>query len=163
MSTRFAASKPIRPVRCPLAKPVGSRLRHVDVLLALLAISGLNAGCHRQAAPESRPITRSEAAFLADNKRAMDRMMSGMAVKPRGDVDRDFALMMIPHHQGGIDMAVAELRYGRNGQLKALARAIVSKQRAEIAQMRRIIDDSTADARNSGTATAMPMPAGSSM
>jgi uncharacterized protein (DUF305 family) len=52
---------------------------------------------------------------------AMDRMMAGMMVKPSGDVDRDFVTMMLPHHQGAIDMAVAELRYGHNEQLKRIA------------------------------------------
>jgi uncharacterized protein (DUF305 family) len=30
----------------------------------------------------------------------MDRMITGMAAKPSGDVDADFAAMMIPHHEG---------------------------------------------------------------
>jgi len=55
-----------------------------------------------------------EVAYLTENKSAMDRMMAGMAVKPTGNVDADFAAMMIPHHQGAIDMAVAELRHGKN-------------------------------------------------
>ena len=56
---------------------------------------------------------------------AMDRMMAGMMVKPSGDVDRDFVAMMLPHHQGAIDMAVAELRYGHNEQLKRILPVIV--------------------------------------
>ena len=55
-----------------------------------------------------------EVAYLAENKSAMDRMMAGMAVKPTGNVDADFAAMMVPHHQGAIDMAMAELRHGSN-------------------------------------------------
>ena len=34
--------------------------------------------------------------------------------------------MMIPHHQGAIDMAIAELRYGKDKRLKRLAQVIVS-------------------------------------
>ena len=45
---------------------------------------------------------------------AMSKMMNRMAVKPSGDVDVDFVAMMVPHHQGAIDMAEMELRYGRN-------------------------------------------------
>jgi hypothetical protein len=42
----------------------------------------------------------------------MDKLMGDMDVKPSGDVDHDFAAMMIPHHQGAIDMGPSELRYG---------------------------------------------------
>ena len=41
------------------------------------------------------------------NEAAMTKMMAAMNVKPSGDVDRDFVAMMIPHHQGAIDMAQA--------------------------------------------------------
>jgi len=76
-----------------------------------------------------------EAPFLLENQDAMGRMMAGMAVQPSGNVDRDFALMMIAHHQGAIDMAKAELRYGRNEQLRRLAQGIVVEQDSEIAMM----------------------------
>ena len=66
----------------------------------------------------------------------MDRMMAGMNVKPTGDVDADFVAMMIPHHQGAIDMAVAELRYGKNEQLRRMAQEIIVNQQQEIAAMR---------------------------
>ena len=62
--------------------------------------------------------------------------MAGMAVKPTGDVDSDFAAMMIPHHQGAIDMAVAYLRYGNNEQLRRIAQEIIIEQWQEIAAMR---------------------------
>jgi hypothetical protein len=63
-------------------------------------------------------------------------MMAGMNVKPSGDVDRDFTAMMIPHHQGAIDMAQAELRHGRNEQLRRIAQEIIVEQQQEIAAMR---------------------------
>lgn len=78
----------------------------------------------------------SEGQFLTDNQRAMDRMMAGMAAKPTGNVDADFAAMMIPHHQGAIDMAVLELRYGHNEQLRRIAQEIIVDQQQEIAAMR---------------------------
>jgi Domain of unknown function (DUF305) len=77
-----------------------------------------------------------QAAFAAANEVAMSRMMAGMDIKPSGDIDRDFAAMMIPHHQGAIDMAVAELRYGRNEQLRRIAQEIVIEQQQEIEAMR---------------------------
>jgi len=78
----------------------------------------------------------TERAFLAGNAVAMDRMMKGMTVKPSGDVDSDFVNMMEPHHQGAIDMAVLELRYGRNEQLRRIAQEIIIDQQQEIDAMR---------------------------
>ncbi|AOB31293.1 hypothetical protein AKI39_12230 [Bordetella sp. H567] len=77
-----------------------------------------------------------EAAFLAENNAAMDRMMAGMAAKPSGDIDQDFVAMMAPHHQGAIEMAQAELRYGKNEQLRRIAQEIIVEQQQEIAAMR---------------------------
>lgn len=77
-----------------------------------------------------------EADFLAENQKSMETMMSAMEVAPSGDVDRDFVAMMIPHHQGAIDMARAELRYGHNEQLHRLAQEIIVEQQQEIAAMR---------------------------
>ena len=42
------------------------------------------------------------------------RMHAGMHVAPSGDPDRDFARMMVPHHQGAIDMARLELQFGKD-------------------------------------------------
>ena len=74
--------------------------------------------------------------FAAENEVAMTRMMDGMSVHPSGNIDEDFAAMMIPHHQGAIDMAMAELRYGKNEQLRRIAQEIIVDQMQEIAAMR---------------------------
>ena len=66
----------------------------------------------------------------------MKKMMTDMAVNPTGDVDADFVAMMVPHHQGAIDMAVAVLRHGRNPQIRRLAQEIIVTQQQEIAAMR---------------------------
>lgn len=81
------------------------------------------------------------AQFKAENHAAMDRMMAAMMVQPTGDVDRDFAELMIPHHQGAIEMAQAELRYGKNEQLKRIAQEIIVDQQQEIAAMRLALGD----------------------
>jgi hypothetical protein len=77
-----------------------------------------------------------EAPFLAENAAAMSKMMTAMAVKPSGDVDQDFVATMAPHHQGAIEMAQAELRHGRNEQLRRIAQEIIVDQTQEIAAMR---------------------------
>jgi len=82
-----------------------------------------------------------EASFLRENEAAMTRMMNAMDVKPSGDIDRDFVAMMAPHHQGAIDMAVIELRYGKNEQLRRIAQEIVVDQMQEIQAMNVAIGD----------------------
>ena len=85
------------------------------------------------------PLRRSsaaEATFLKENDAAMTKMMHDMAVKPTGDVDHDFVAMMVPHHEGAIDMAEAELRYGQNEQLRRIAQEVVAEELQEIAAMR---------------------------
>jgi uncharacterized protein (DUF305 family) len=74
--------------------------------------------------------------FMAESHAAMDRMMAGMNIILSGDVDHDFAAMMIPHHRGAIEMAQAELRYGHNEQLRRIAQEIIVEQQQEIAAMR---------------------------
>jgi hypothetical protein len=80
--------------------------------------------------------TTEETPFLIENEAAMEKMMNDMAAKPTGNVDADFVAMMVPHHQGAIDMAVAVLRYGHNAQIRRLAQEIIVTQQQEIAAMR---------------------------
>ena len=72
---------------------------------------------------------------------AVARMHVAMDVPFSGDADRDFARMMIPHHQGAIDMALAELRYGKDKRLKRLAQEIVVDQQQEITVMHLVLGD----------------------
>src|SRR5260370_30884007 len=65
----------------------------------------------------------------------MTKMMNDMAIKPSGDIDRDFVAMMAPHHQGAIEMAISELRCGKNEQLRRIAQEIIVDQMQEIAAM----------------------------
>lgn len=83
--------------------------------------------------------TGSEAtAFAKLMETAMTTMDTGMKQAPMtGDPDHDFAAMMIPHHQGAVDMAKAELLYGKNPVLRRLAQEIVVTQNSEITVMQR--------------------------
>src|ERR1700756_316653 len=111
-----------------------ARLRFPDrsqrlILLAIL----LAAATSVRAAPD-------ETAYLAENNNAMLKMMADMTIKPSGDVDQDFVAMMVPHHQGAVDMAQAELRYGKNEQLRRIAQEIIVDQLQEITAMRLALD-----------------------
>lgn len=78
----------------------------------------------------------AEAPYLAENVSAMTKMMIDMGIKPSGDVDTDFVAMMVPHHQGAVEMAQAELRYGRNEPLRRMAQEVIVTQLQEITAMR---------------------------
>jgi uncharacterized protein (DUF305 family) len=62
-----------------------------------------------------------------------------MAIKPIGDIDRDFVEMM--PHQGAIDMAKAKLNYGGNAQFRRLAQHIAATQPPEITLMQDAVSD----------------------
>jgi Domain of unknown function (DUF305) len=64
--------------------------------------------------------------YLAENVSATTKMMIDMGIRLSGDVDADFVAMMVPHHQGAIEMAQAELRYGRKEPLRRMAQELSS-------------------------------------
>lgn len=76
------------------------------------------------------------ARFVAESRAAMRKMMAAMDAKSTGDVDVDFAAMMIAHHLGAIEMAQAQLTAGHNEQLRRLAQEIIVTQPQEIEVMR---------------------------
>jgi uncharacterized protein (DUF305 family) len=84
-----------------------------------------------------------ESPFLAECHAAMSAMMTAMHAAPQHDADRDFAAMMIPHHEGAIAMAKAELRHGTNERLRRLAQEMIITQQQEIVVMRMAVSDST--------------------
>jgi len=82
----------------------------------------------------------SEATFYSQMRGAYTRMHDSMVIAPSGNTDRDFARMMIAHHQGAIDMALVQLKYGRDERLRRLAQSIIIEQGQEIAYMRSLLD-----------------------
>jgi hypothetical protein len=62
------------------------------------------------------------------NKQMMDAMMIE-------DIDVAFVCAMIPHHQGAINMAKAELAHGDNQWAKDMAQKVIDAQEQEIADM----------------------------
>jgi uncharacterized protein (DUF305 family) len=115
----------------------------------------LAAGPQTAQVPDGRQdLSASESSFLAENAAAMTHMMRDMAIKPNGDVDKDFVAMMVPHHRGAIDMAVAVLRYGHNEKIRRIAQEIIVTQQQEIVAMRLAIGE---------TPSAAPAPAATSV
>jgi len=58
------------------------------------------------------------------------------SVRLSGDSDADFVRLMLPHHQAAIDMARAQLLYGKDPQMRRLAQEIITDQQSEIDLMR---------------------------
>ena len=74
--------------------------------------------------------------FMQVMETSMTKMDKGMAAASMtGDVDHDFATMMMPHHEGAIDMAKAELSYGKDPVMRRLAEEIIVDQQSEIDAM----------------------------
>jgi uncharacterized protein (DUF305 family) len=74
--------------------------------------------------------------FATEMHGRMEAMMQAMQAAPAsGDPDRDFLAMMIPHHQGAIDMARLVLVHGRDPLTRKLAEEIIASQQAEIRSM----------------------------
>jgi len=138
------------------------RLVAVGLSAGLMALSIAE---RTSAEPPAAP--GAEAPFLTQNDVAMSKMMADMTIKPSGDVDRDFVDMMVPHHQGAIDMAVAVLRYGHNDKIRRLAQEIIVTQQQEIAAMRLAVGEPLPPSAPSPTSPPSPdrsaMPAGMDM
>ena len=82
-----------------------------------------------------------EQQFLFANGLAISNMSTAMLVKPAGDVDRDFAAAMVPHYQGAIDIARAELKFGHDPELRRMAEEIVAQRGREMSVMRHAIGE----------------------
>jgi uncharacterized protein (DUF305 family) len=72
--------------------------------------------------------------FTSKMKSSMDGMMN--MGQPTGNVDADYALMMVPHHQSAVDMAKAEVAHGRDTKLKEMAQGMIDAQQKEIQQFK---------------------------
>ena len=109
--------------------------------LALIAISAggaLSAGHSSDVHVE--PSLRSRS-FDAGMHEGMSRMTADMHVAaPTGNPDVDFLAMMIPHHEGAVEMARLVLVHGRDAITRKLAEDIIAGQQVEIEGMRRRLE-----------------------
>jgi len=115
------------------------------LLLAALALTINPIAAHRHetgalAETTASRVGLSDPPFSADMARVTARLHDGMEIARSGNVDRDFVRMMIPHHQGAIDMARVLLKYGQDERLKRLAQSIIVEQAQEITYMRSLLD-----------------------
>lgn len=110
----------------------------VPVLLAALAGSGVAAQpmTHMHGDGAARPpvfVASSGKPYAALVDDAMAVMDDGMRHAPvNGQPEHDFVTMMLPHHQGAVDMARAVLLHTQDPELRNLALGIIAEQQNEI-------------------------------
>lgn len=74
--------------------------------------------------------TSSNHQEMMQSMEKMNRDMMGAPMS--GDPDRDLVTMMMPHHQGAIDMARIYLRDGKDPAIRKMAQKIIVDQEREI-------------------------------
>lgn len=128
------------------------RIRYIAPLAAMWALAGAGstlaappapAEGHAEHAAHSAHAHGAQAAHEAHAVMMGDmaRMMEVMTAAPMtGNADIDFAAMMIPHHQGAIDMARYQLAHGTDPAMRRLAQEIIVTQQAEIEVMQRRLE-----------------------
>lgn len=107
------------------------------IKIAVLALIAGAAGGAGMPGHQGHGAQRAGGQFVAQMERAMERMMDDMH-RPgySGNPDVDFLAMMIPHHQGAVEMARLVLIHGRDPLTRRLAEEIIASQQTEIAAMR---------------------------
>ena len=80
---------------------------------------------------------------------AMAKMMQQMnASKPIGNIDHDFAHMMMAHHQGAVAMSEILLRDGKDATMRQMAEKIKADQQMEIADLDKVAGRLDGSAKN---------------
>ena len=105
---------------------------YLGIVLCHICLSAHAALSHELTTP-----TSSSPSFEQQMAETMRKMDQDMAAAPMtGDPNHDFSTMMIPHHQGAIDMATTFLLHGQDAALRRLAQEIIVTQQQEIQVMR---------------------------
>ena len=87
----------------------------------------------------STPALAQSDPAMQENKAAMQKMMTAMEAVQDMDPDTAFAKKMKAHHQGAIDMADVELKYGRHSGAKDEARSVKTENEKSIKKLDAIL------------------------
>jgi uncharacterized protein (DUF305 family) len=100
-----------------------------SIFFCALAVQAQQHDCHERRSEKSDTDWSELTASIEKMHIAM------AAVGPSGDKDVDFVRLMLPHHQAALDMAKAQLLYGKDPQMRRLAQEIITDQQSEIELM----------------------------
>ncbi len=87
--------------------------------------------------PEMKEENKEAHNELGEVIEKMEKEMKGMT--KTGNADKDFLMMMIPHHKSAVTMGEDELSHGKNLELKKMAQKIINDQTAEIKQLESLL------------------------
>lgn len=116
-----------------------------ELLLALLMMTpftNINMASYHQSVSTNINIvepTESKQGYNEEYKIIFNNMKKAMSATPSTEnVNLDFVLEMMPHHESGINMAKAIVKYGSNPKVKKIAENIITSQSAEIPIMQQL-------------------------
>jgi len=112
------------------------------LVIGILLAGGLTISAQMDPNMKMDSSPGNDSDFSKDMKASMKKMHHDMMTAPMtGNVDHDFVAMMLPHHQGAVDMAEGEIKYGKDPAMLHLAQKIVTDQNTEIDEMNRWLKD----------------------
>lgn len=105
----------------------------IGTLALLLSCSAMSSLVVAADSPSKQVGSEAKKAAMHEMHGTMTKMQKSMDAAPMtGDADRDFVQMMIPHHQGAIDMSRVYLKTGKDPALRTMAEKIIKDQEKEI-------------------------------
>lgn len=116
----------------------------IGTLVLALGIT-ISASAQEMHHHHAKETPAAPASFVASSDKTFAQLMDeAMAIMDRdmraapmnGDPGHDFVTMMLPHHQGAIDMAKTILLNSKDPELRNLALGIIAEQQNEINVMR---------------------------
>lgn len=113
---------------------LGCRAASLSVATAVLSLVAFTAQAQGTAASQPGMSTPGSETMHQTMMKGMGRMND---MKPSGDTDKDFAMMMKMHHEQALEMAQAELDHGKSAEMKTMAKEIIVAQKKEIAKFER--------------------------
>ena len=110
-------------------------------LIASMSLS-LSPSAYSQPSP---PMPSANTVSLNNTRKSelddsMDKMHNSMAIKYSTNADYDFMRSMLAHHEGALDMAQIQLKYGQDEKVLKLAQSIIKSQNKEIKTMKSWIE-----------------------